>query len=539
MSVKPMSQANSSVRLSRPQIERLEVRDVPSATHLSLALPTAPVTAGASVSVTVTALDATGHVAADYAGTVQLTSSDGQAQLPAAYTFTTADAGQHTFTVQLQTAGTPTVLATDAADGTITGTATVSVVPAAVDHFGVQVAANPTAGQAAAVTVIAQDAFGNTVPTYTGTAHFTTTDAQATAPADHTFTASDNGSFTTNVTLDTAGAQTVTVTDAGGIQGSGGATVAPAAATHFQITGPATAPAGQGDTVTVVALDAFGNVATNYTGTAVLSLTDAQGNAAADQVTHTFTASDAGTTTMTVTPQERGALTLGVADQADPTVTGSAGVTVQYATANDTYVAALFQQLLGRAPDRGELIHFTSMLDQDAPRSNVVQGIEAMPEFQTDAVTALYQNLLGRAPDPAGLNGFVTALQSGWTIDDVASAIMGSDEYFRLHGGSNTGFVTGLYQDLLQRAPDSAGLAAWTGMLNEGVSRWQVAQDIAQSSESDRDAVIATFQQFLNRAPDPNAQVAYVLLQQRGMTTTDLYAAVLGSDEYYQMTLAI
>jgi hypothetical protein len=539
MSVKSLSQANASVRRCRPEVERLEVRDVPSATHLSLALPTAPATAGTSVSVTVTALDAAGHVAADYAGTVQFTSSDTHAQLPAAYTFTAADAGQHTFTVQLQTAGTPTVLATDAADGTITGTATVSVVPAAVAQFGVQVAANPTAGQAAAVTVTAQDAFGNTVPTYTGTAHFTTTDGLATAPADHAFVASDNGTFTTNVTLDTAGAQTVTVTDAGGIHGNGGATVAPAAVTHFKVTGPATAPAGQGDTVTVVALDAFGNVATNYTGTAVLSLTDAQGNAAADPGTHTFTASDAGTTTMTVTPQETGALTLSVADQAAPTVTGSTGVTVQYATANDTYVAALFQQLLGRAPDRGELIHFTSMLAQDAPRSSVVQGIEAMPEFQTDAVTALYQNLLGRAPDAAGLNAFVTAMQSGWTIDDVAAAIMGSDEYFQLHGGSNTGFVTGLYHDLLQRAPDSAGLAAWTAMLNEGVSRQQVAQDIAQSSESDRDAVTATFQQFLNRAPDPNAMAAFVLLQQRGMTTTDLYAAVLGSDEYYQMALAM
>src|SRR5262249_22224285 len=156
---------------SRPQVERLEVRDVPTATHLGVVLPAGPLTAGQSVSVTVTALDAAGHTATDYVGTVQLTSSDAGAQLPAAYTFTAADAGQHTFTVQLQTAGTPSVLAADTADGTVSGTASVTVVPAAVDHFGVQVATDATAGQPAAVTVVAQDAFGNTVTGYTGTAH--------------------------------------------------------------------------------------------------------------------------------------------------------------------------------------------------------------------------------------------------------------------------------------------------------------------------------------------------------------------------------
>src|SRR5262249_59305571 len=81
------------------------------------------------ISVTVTALDQFNNVAAGYGGTVAFTSSDGQAVLPANYTFTTADAGVHTFSggVTLKTTGSQTVTATDTATSSITGSATVTV----------------------------------------------------------------------------------------------------------------------------------------------------------------------------------------------------------------------------------------------------------------------------------------------------------------------------------------------------------------------------------------------------------------------------
>ena len=76
--------------------------------------PTA--TVGSPLTFTVTARDPYGNVATGYAGTVSFTSTDGQAVLPAGYTFTTgagADDGAHTFTVTFNTVGTQTVTATD------------------------------------------------------------------------------------------------------------------------------------------------------------------------------------------------------------------------------------------------------------------------------------------------------------------------------------------------------------------------------------------------------------------------------------------
>jgi hypothetical protein len=84
---------------------------------------------GSPRSVSVTAKDQFGNTVTGYTGTVHFTSTDGAATLPADYTFTTADAGSHTFSegVTFGTAGSQTVFATDASNSPVTGRQTVSV----------------------------------------------------------------------------------------------------------------------------------------------------------------------------------------------------------------------------------------------------------------------------------------------------------------------------------------------------------------------------------------------------------------------------
>jgi hypothetical protein len=97
-----------------------------AATHLRVSAP-ASVTAGASFTITVTALTAGNQMDCNYTGTVTFTSSDSSAMLPAAYHFTLADGGTHTFTVTLNTTGTQTLTATDKAHKTIKGKVSVTV----------------------------------------------------------------------------------------------------------------------------------------------------------------------------------------------------------------------------------------------------------------------------------------------------------------------------------------------------------------------------------------------------------------------------
>src|ERR1700693_6245205 len=73
-----------------------------------------PTTAGIAQTFTVTAQDAYGTaVNTAYTGTISFTTSDGQAVLPQAYTFTSADAGVHAFTATLKTAGSQSLTVTD------------------------------------------------------------------------------------------------------------------------------------------------------------------------------------------------------------------------------------------------------------------------------------------------------------------------------------------------------------------------------------------------------------------------------------------
>jgi hypothetical protein len=72
-----------------------------------------PTTAGTAHSFTVTAKDAFGNTATGFLAPVSFTSSDSQAMLPAPYTYTSADAGVHTFSAMFQTVGTQSLTATD------------------------------------------------------------------------------------------------------------------------------------------------------------------------------------------------------------------------------------------------------------------------------------------------------------------------------------------------------------------------------------------------------------------------------------------
>src|SRR5690606_33300727 len=91
------------------------------ATHLAVYDFEDPTTAGDAQLFIVEALDASGNRATSYTGTIHFTSSDGQAVLPADYTFTAGNAGIKAFSGTLKTAGEQSITATDTANASITG----------------------------------------------------------------------------------------------------------------------------------------------------------------------------------------------------------------------------------------------------------------------------------------------------------------------------------------------------------------------------------------------------------------------------------
>jgi hypothetical protein len=125
-----------------------------------------------------------------------------------------ASGGMATFNlsaVTLTTAGSYTYTATSGGLSQAQAGQTVSA--AAIAGFAVTGFNNPAqAAAASSFTVKAVDPFNNTVPNFLGTIAFTSSDPLAILPASYTFTPSDGGVHIFNATLNTAGAQSVTVT---------------------------------------------------------------------------------------------------------------------------------------------------------------------------------------------------------------------------------------------------------------------------------------------------------------------------------------
>jgi hypothetical protein len=127
----------------------------------------ATVTAGVPFDLTVKAVDPFGQTAVGYTGTVAFAADDPNpaALVPAAYPFTLGDAGVHTFPggVTLLTAGSRAVTATDTVTGSITGSASVTVNPAAAEHlvFLQQPTDTPAGQTMSAVIVEVVDQYGN------------------------------------------------------------------------------------------------------------------------------------------------------------------------------------------------------------------------------------------------------------------------------------------------------------------------------------------------------------------------------------------
>jgi Domain of unknown function (DUF4214) len=100
----------------------------------------------------------------------------------------------------------------------------------------------------------------------------------------------------------------------------------------------------------------------------------------------------------------------------------------------------------------------------------------------TQFVTLLYNNVLGRAPDQAGLDGWVGLLQGGYTRGQVLLGFSDSTEYQASIG--NEVFVTMMYTGMLRRTPEPAGFSGWVNGMDMGTyARTQVINGFFLSTE--------------------------------------------------------
>jgi hypothetical protein len=180
-----------------------------------------------------------------------------------------------------------------------------------------------------------------------------------------------------------------------------------------------------------------------------------------------------------------------------PTYPGSLGPAPTH-----QYVDAVHRLFLGRAPGHAEAADLAHLVHAAGPGA-LTTRLALSREWAGARIDELYRQVLGRAPEPGGESYWLHQLAGGRTLESVAAAFHGSEEYFAGVGRRHDRYVESLYRRLLQREPDPSGHAAWVERLDRGTSRTEVAVAFYGSIESRRQRVEGLYREVLGRASDP------------------------------------
>jgi hypothetical protein len=117
-------------------------------------------------------------------------------------------------------------------------------------------------------------------------------------------------------------------------------------------------------------------------------------------------------------------------EQVAASIVGSPEYLALHGGSDASFVAALYQDVLGRTADSGGEAYWVSALNSGASRAAVALGFLTSTEYRDNLVNADYMQFLGRPADSAGLSYWAAALASGLTDQALLAGIFGSPEGF-------------------------------------------------------------------------------------------------------------
>lgn len=185
---------------------------------------------------------------------------------------------------------------------------------------------------------------------------------------------------------------------------------------------------------------------------------------------------------------------------------------------NERFIQVLYLNVLSRPATRAEVSSWLPLFDRGLSRAQVqaliATELNGSVEARTNLVDTWFRSFLGRAP-VNGDDGLWITMLATQSEEQVLSGILGTAEFFNraqtliTTGSTNKRFVAALFQMLLHRPGDSAGLTFWTNQVSV-VGRQGVALGLLQSTEFRNSLVEAYFNVLLRRAGDAAGRAFWV-----------------------------
>jgi hypothetical protein len=176
------------------------------------------------------------------------------------------------------------------------------------------------------------------------------------------------------------------------------------------------------------------------------------------------------------------------------------------------------------------------------------------PVDESALIRQAYQQFLNRDADANALANWNASMAQGLTDASFVATIIGSGEYYALHGSTDQGFIKGVYEDLLGRDPSAGELLTWQGVLNAGQSRTSMALDVLNSTESLNREHTATgwvyeltqrqsawigrlYQDVLHRYATTSEATNWANRLANGLTQQQLISAITNSTEHRMLQI--
>jgi hypothetical protein len=202
---------------------------------------------------------------------------------------------------------------------------------------------------------------------------------------------------------------------------------------------------------------------------------------------------------------------------------------------NQTYVNALYRQLLGRDAEAGAVAYWVGALTTGVSRQQVGASILNSHEGRLAQINDLYHTYLGRNGDSAGLLAHEQYLSAGGTLEGLKANFLTSPEFVARSGGAPVQYVDALYHAILDRSSaGDAGAGSFVQLLQESNDLAGVVSAILNSGEANQKLAGQLYATIMEREAD-TAGLSYWTnaLQQSGHPEEMAIASFLGSDEFF------
>jgi ELWxxDGT repeat protein len=199
------------------------------------------------------------------------------------------------------------------------------------------------------------------------------------------------------------------------------------------------------------------------------------------------------------------------------------------------WVENLYTDVLNRAAgsvSNAEIMYWVDLLAAGASRTAIATSFVNSTEARTNLINGFYEQYLGRAADAAGLAVFLNAMNAGLTSVQIQDLLLSSNEFY-LRSGSDAGFVSNIYADLLGRTPSANEAAYWKSQLLNNVPRSTIVNQFLGSQEYLVREIQSAYLTYLGRPADLAAANYWIVQLRSGQTPQDMEIALVASSEFF------